>query len=132
MPGPLGFIFRKGVTMAKIIPEETGLGDELFLEEFTGRYFKSSKKAVLEAEKRLNDVYLVKGYARLNDFYALLHLRRTDLGEYMGWIMDTDHEKGEWIKFDHMLTDLGITNISMGRGYTIRYPIPPGRTLEFI
>lgn len=110
----------------KVIPEDTGFGTDLFVEEFTGRFFMTSKEALLEAEKRVNELFQIRGYAYLNDFYRYLHLPETQMGSVMGWSCNPDWELGvQEIEFDHILTDLGMTCVCSDVGYALRYLIGP-------
>ena len=65
----------------------TGKGEQLFKEMVTGRYFRSSKAAIGEAENNLNKE-LIKGidtYISLNDAYDELGLENVDIGDLLGW-----------------------------------------------
>lgn len=104
------------------IPEDTGYGDELFVEEFSGRYFLSSKLKVIQAEKRVNELFQVRGYATLNDFYDFLGLPKTELGKRLEWNAYPEYELGvQEVLFDHWMLEPGITNIRFETGYRIKY-----------
>ena len=71
--------------------EETGKGDILCLEAFSGRWFRSSEEAVNDAIRDLDTVYHHDfeqhgfAYAGLNDLYSLLGIQTTYFGEQVGW-----------------------------------------------
>ena len=86
--------------------EETGNGDLLCFEAYTGRIFRSSEEAVIDAENQLNEQYLDEedngefGYASYNDFYYYLHIRQTQFGHEYGWTNNEDwYTKNEPIEF---------------------------------
>lgn len=71
--------------------EDTGKGDVVCLEAFSGRIFRSSEEAVNDAIRDLEDVYHhemeEKGfaYAALNELYSNLGIQTTYFGEQVGW-----------------------------------------------
>lgn len=86
--------------------EETGNGDLLCFEAYTGRIFRSSEEAVIDAENQLNEQYLDEesdgefGYASYNDFYYYLNIRQTQFGHEYGWTNNEDwYTKNEPIEF---------------------------------
>lgn len=78
--------------------EDTGKGSEhdriLCFEGYSGRWFWSTKDAVLKAEQRLNDLFTDEKYCCLNDFYAALGIERTHFGYQFGWVNDEDYYIG--------------------------------------
>ena len=71
----------------------------LFYDEFSERYFEATIEQVLEAEYHLNRLYILRGYADLNEFYGFLGLEKTDYGDALGWApLD---ESMFWIDFNH-------------------------------
>lgn len=90
--------------------EETGEGDLLCFEAYTGRIFRSSKEAVTQAEDKLIEQYLDEedggefGYASYNDFYHYLKIREDQFGHEYGWANNEDwFERNEPIKFRNEL-----------------------------
>lgn len=69
----------------KVIAEETGNGDLLCFEGYSGRWFRSSKRAVEYAEKELNKRFVAGGYVSMNDFYEFLGIEQTHFGWEFGW-----------------------------------------------
>lgn len=65
--------------------EETGNGDLLCFEAYSGRYFRSSKEHVQWAVKKVNEEYKNERYFCLNNLYDLLNISRTQLGHDLGW-----------------------------------------------
>lgn len=61
---------------------------EIFLDKFTGQYFGSDVDIVREAMTKINEKTIEEGYASMNDFFALIGARRTDIGVIMGWTED--------------------------------------------
>jgi len=90
--------------------EETGEGDLLCFEAYTGRIFRSSEEAVTKAEDELISQYLNEedngmfGYASYNDFYHYLKIREDQFGYEYGWANNEDYfERNEPIKFRNEL-----------------------------
>ena len=70
--------------------EPTRNGDLLCFDEYSGRFFRSSKEAVEKAERDLNDILRRDHCASFNDFYDLLGISNTQFGWEMGWVDDYD------------------------------------------
>lgn len=90
--------------------EETGNGDLLCFEAYTGRIFRSSEDAVIKAEDKLIEQYLDEedggefGYASYNDLYYYLRIRQTQFGHEYGWANNEDYfERNEPIGFHNEL-----------------------------
>jgi hypothetical protein len=66
----------------------TGLGEQLCYDSLTGRYFKSDIEAIRKAQNEVNATVLRDMYAPHNDFYTLLGLGSTVVGEELGWNID--------------------------------------------
>lgn len=65
--------------------EETGMGNVLCLDRWTGRYFHSSPEAVKRAFNEISRQVQLDEYASLNDLYDRLNLRNAQFGDVMGW-----------------------------------------------
>lgn len=65
--------------------EDTGTGDVIFIEEFTGRRFKASIEHVQKAINDFTTEYSLYGYGKLNDFYNYLKIPTTNAGDMLGW-----------------------------------------------
>ena len=64
---------------------ETGKGDVIFFDKFSGRYFKSSVETVLQAESTLNKMVVAGDNICLNDLYYELGLPNVKMGNMFGW-----------------------------------------------
>lgn len=62
-----------------------GGGDVLFLDSFTGRYFKSDMETVKKAQNDTNYTILNDMYASLSDFYNNLGIPPTSYSDEVGW-----------------------------------------------
>lgn len=65
----------------------TEKGNTLCLDPVSGRYFKSDIDKIKNAEIEINRQMLhdISGYASLNDFYDVLGLSHTSVGNDLGW-----------------------------------------------
>lgn len=69
----------------------TGDGDSLFYEPLSGRYFKSNWNKILKSANELNMDTMkdpFSGYILLNDWFYVLNLEDTDMGQILGWKPD--------------------------------------------
>lgn len=66
----------------------TPLGDTLCYDAMSGRYFKSDIEIIRRAVNDLNQQLLTDMWVSLNEFYDLLDLSHTKLGDEMGWEPD--------------------------------------------
>ena len=67
---------------------ETGHGNTLCRDEYSGRYFRSSMERLRKAEVDLNFKILHDDSVSLNEFYSLLNLEPTKVGDELGWNTD--------------------------------------------
>lgn len=100
---------------------ESDTEPRLFYDEYSGRYFESTIEKVLLAEYHLNRNYILRGFARLNDFYEFLGLEQTDYDEAVGWDICSEIY---WIDFSHRKTLIGDDNDSF-ECYVIEMPYYP-------
>lgn len=75
----------------RVIAEETGNGDLLCYEGYSGRWFRSSREAVEEAEKTYNHELKENHYSSFNDLYDLFGIEESHFGNEYGYV-DTEHE----------------------------------------
>jgi len=70
----------------------TGNGDNLFFEPLSGRYFKSNWNDIAKAANELNADALsnMSGQISLNDWFSKLGLEDTDIGDNMGWELNSN------------------------------------------
>lgn len=88
--------------------EEPIDGNLLFYDEYSGEYFERTLVEVQDAEYQLNRKFVVDGYVKLNEFYELLDLSKTDTGNAIGWSTEAgialyDYQ---WIDIKHELVEL--------------------------
>lgn len=115
-----------GLTSAYTQEIESDAEPRLFYDEYSGRYFETTIEKVLLAEYHLNRNYILRGFARLNEFYEFLGLEPTDYGETVGWDIC-----GEiyWIDFNHRKAFIGDDNDGF-ECYIIEMPYHPSRRLH--
>ena len=63
-------------------------GKQLFLDRHTERLFDSDMETVRGAVNDINEVIFSDMYASLNDFYRLLSIPTSTVGEELGWTTD--------------------------------------------
>ena len=95
----------------------------LFYDELSFRYFESTMIEVLDAEYHLNRAFVHEDSVKLNDFYDLLGLPKTEFGAVAGWDYDSAvaFYGYQWIDFEHDL-------VTMDDGlecYIIHIPFSP-------
>lgn len=67
----------------------TGRGEQLFFDSSSGRYFQSDVEEIRRLENDFNrDIINNTMYASLNEWYGLLGLEPTDLGDRLGFNVD--------------------------------------------
>lgn len=77
-----------------------GKNDELFFDQFSERFFKTSKVKLLYAENFLNRSLHKEGECSINEFYHLIGL--TPLEHDEKWRLDDGYI---WLDFDHTYVD---------------------------
>jgi hypothetical protein len=88
----------------------TSGGDELIYDIFTGRYFRSNVESIRQAANQFNaDLLGGNMCGELNEFYALLHLDPVDVGNLVGFNIETMVDVG----FGSHLSDDGRACIAM-------------------
>jgi hypothetical protein len=78
----------------------------LFYEYNYGEFFERSRADVLSAEHQLNLKFATDGYVSLNDFYDILGLEKSDVGDTFGWVFDDEFYGSPWLDFKHELVEL--------------------------
>jgi hypothetical protein len=65
----------------------TGRGNDLCLDETSGRYFYSDRNYIEKIQNDLNRrmLYDICGYVSLNEFYDELDIEHLDIGDEIGW-----------------------------------------------
>lgn len=67
----------------------TERGETLCYDSLSGRYFYSDPETIKQAVNELNETMLNDMYVSLNEFYDVLGLDHTKLGDDLGWSMDS-------------------------------------------
>lgn len=77
--------------------------EQLYYDEFSGRYFTSTSEKVLKAEYEVNRILTEDGGVFLNEFYELVGLEIVDYGDYLGWSAFEMAETcyNNWLHFYH-------------------------------
>lgn len=70
--------------------KETGYGEDLFIEDYTGVVFRSDRAEVEMGLKRFNDILKERKNATFNDLYRCLGLPETTFGLRNIWFYDGD------------------------------------------
>lgn len=85
-------------------PEDDG--GELFYDDYSKRYFRSTVEKVQRAEYEINRDLIMQDYATINDFYKYLDLPPIDGGDKLGWTtcINYDCYWQLWIDFSHSRT----------------------------
>lgn len=85
---------QKKIDRDPVSPEKISEGEALILPDgertlcydaFAGRYFYSDRVKIDKAVNELNHDILTDDFASLNDFYDLVGLERTKMGDMLGW-----------------------------------------------
>lgn len=79
---------------------------ELFFDFYSGRYFESTKEAVVLAQYEANRALIVNGAVCLNEYYDFLGLETKSEYELVGWSCRQIEEMygHPWIEFDYEKT----------------------------
>lgn len=96
---------KAAIARDKYADNDIKIGDneKLFYDEFSGQYFESTTKKVIEAEYNLNRQLAYNGGAYLNEFYDFLGIPTIEAGRELGWsqgILEAMYW-AQWIEFDH-------------------------------
>ena len=105
--------------------EETGNGNLICLEGYSGRWFKSSEEAVREALQRYADRFGDGEYVNLNDLYDELDIVSTHFGAERGYAPGSD-----WfdMDFNYDITLIPYSDLAV----TERQNVPEGAPLLVI
>lgn len=88
---------RKEISRDRVANQQTSdmvmmveKGNTLCYDSISGRYFKSDPDKIRKAENLLNKRLMGEAYVSLNDFYDLIGLPFTQMGNDLGWVFDGD------------------------------------------
>lgn len=92
------------------IPQENGL--ELFFDEFSGRFFRSTLEKVQRAQYEINRDLTLRDWATIDEFYDYLGIPHVDGGDVIGWSTSMNGEMywQTWVDFSNvkMVDDDGL------------------------
>lgn len=76
---------------------------QLFYDEFSGRYFESTTADVIAAEYKINKRISEWSGAYLNEFYESLSIPTTGYGDHIGWSAGYLYDMywSQWLDFQH-------------------------------
>lgn len=87
-------------------------GFDLFYDEFSGRFFKSTLAEVQRAEYEINRDLNLRDWATINEFYDYLKIPHVDAGDIIGWSTPMNGEMywQTWVDFSNvkMVDDDGL------------------------
>lgn len=96
---------REELAKDKYADDDIQLEDEneLFYDEFSGRYFQSTKYKVQRAITELNRCIHMGEGVTLNDFYIAMDVEPVDYGNMLGWSEGGNNEKHwqSWVDFGY-------------------------------
>lgn len=96
----------------------TGAGETLCLDMISGQYFKSDIESIKSARNEINAQMISFDYVSLNEFYDLLGIRRTSIGDELGWNIGRDGTIQ--IDFSTQLADVdGVTKPCIVISYSV-------------
>ena len=80
----------------------------LFYDPISDRYFERTMEQVQYAEYHFNRNFILRDYAKLNEFYNFLGLDGTNEGEVLGWstFMGYNEYGYSWVDFKHNTVEL--------------------------
>lgn len=101
---------REGIAKDKYTGDIEKIDDdkELFYDFYSGRYFESTKEAVLSAEYETNRTMAINYSVGLNEFYKFLGLEELPEYESLGWSCGQIEKmyNNPWIEFEHETTTI--------------------------
>lgn len=96
----------------------TDKGNTLCYDAVIGRYFKSDIETIKKAVNELNRQMLLENYISLNEFYNELGLENCDVGDSLGWNIETGYIEPE---FSTQLADDGTPCVVLSYMVEPRY-----------
>lgn len=86
-----------------------GSGNVLCYDMYTGRYFESQMEKIRAAQNSINEIIITDMYCSLNDFYRMINLPPTKMGEQLGWSIERMLD----LNFSSTLTEDGRPCLAM-------------------
>ena len=96
----------------------TDKGNTLCYDAVIGRYFKSDIETIKKAVNELNRQMLLENYISLNEFYNELGLENCDVGDSLGWNIESGYIEPE---FSTQLADDGTPCVVLSYMVEPRY-----------
>lgn len=101
---------------------ESDYDELLYYDEYGNRWFKRRPLEMMNAAYQFNRLFILKGYANLNDYYALVGLEPTVEGATIGWSEYND-DGYSWV--DIVMRYIEIDDDDAPGYYQIEFPFEP-------
>lgn len=101
---------------------ESDYDELLYYDEYGNRWFKRRPLEMMNAAYQFNRQFILKGYANLNDYYALVGLEPTVEGATIGWSEYND-DGYAWV--DIVMRYIEIDDDDAPGYYQIEFPFEP-------
>lgn len=101
---------RDQLAKDKYVEENVKVHDDkmLFYEDFTGKYFESTREKVIAAQYAINRKIALNGAVCLNEWLFELDVEPVDYGGYLGWSSSLlmDCQWNDWLDFEHRMVEI--------------------------
>ena len=101
---------------------ESDYDELLYYDEYGNRWFKRRPLEMMNAAYQFNRQFILKGYANLNDYYALVGLEPTVEGATIGWSEYND-DGYAWV--DIVMRYIEIDDDDAPGYYQVEFPFEP-------
>ena len=101
---------------------ESDYDELLYYDEYGNRWFKRRPLEMMNAAYQFNRQFILKGYANLNDYYALVGLEPTVEGATIGWSEYND-DGYSWVDVVHRYVE--TEDDDMPGYYQVEFPFEP-------
>lgn len=101
---------------------ESDYDELLYYDEYSNRWFKRRPLEMMNAAYQFNRQFILKGYANLNDYYALVGLEPTVEGATIGWSEYND-DGYAWV--DIVMRYIEIDDDDAPGYYQVEFPFEP-------
>lgn len=101
---------------------ESDYDELLYYDEYGNRWFKRRPLEMMNAAYQFNRQFILKGYANLNDYYALVGLEPTVEGATIGWSEYND-DGYSWV--DIVMRYIEIDDDDAPGYYQVEFPFEP-------
>ena len=119
-PDPFAYAKEDDIIM---FPDE-----DLFYDEYSGRFFKSTIPEVESACCIANEIFMENGYIELNEIYSLFDIPTVEYGDNVGWSESAGYRTHgyTWV---HMEREERTLKNGL-KYWSIRFPFPP--TIDYL